>query len=128
MTENPDVQPDPFGDEPGAGSVEEGPVEEGELDLDDDPGDGIISRAFDGDRDGPSVSELRDQYGLGREAGIAGRGIARMATGAGIPPILEIATGAGLATLKLSNDGPLDDEPTEDDTGRAPVGGQGIER
>jgi hypothetical protein len=128
-----DVGPDPFGDEPGEGDLGAAPVgPDGDDDLDEEPGEGIIARAFDGGRDGPTVSELREQYGVGREAGIAGRGVARMATGAGVPPILEIATGATLGALKLSNDGgPLDRDPDADaDVGgdTPSVGGEGIGR
>jgi hypothetical protein len=121
-----DVGPDPFGGEPGAG-------DDGELATDgdaveaepvDEPGEGIAGRLLDGDRDGPSIDDMKNDYGLGQEGAIAGRGIVRLATGGGVPPAFEIVAGGVLGALKLSEDGgPLDREP--DDDGPA-VGGEGI--
>jgi len=121
-----DVGPDPFGDEPGAGDDGElatgGDVDD--VEAVDDSGEGIGARLLDGDRDGPSIDTLRDDYGLEREGAIAGRGIVRLATGGGVPPVFEIVVGSTLGALKMSEDGgPLDREP--DDDGPA-VGGEGI--
>jgi hypothetical protein len=129
MTDDPDVQPDPFDvdGEPGDGELEDGPAS-GDVEPVDGGGasDGILSRAFDGNRDGPTVSDLKNEYGLGREMAIAGRGITRMATGGGVPPAFEIVVGSVLGALKLSEDGgPLDREP---DAGAGNVGGEGLRR
>jgi hypothetical protein len=120
-----DVGPDPFGDEPGADGDElatDGDVDD--VEPVDDSGEGIGARLLDGDRDGPSIDDMKNDYGLGQEGAIAGRGIVRLATGGGVPPAFEIVAGGVLGALKLSEDGgPLDREP--DDDGPA-VGGEGI--
>lgn len=120
------VGPDPFDDEPGDGelptdgeAVEAEPVSES--------GNGIAGRLLDGDRDGPSIDDMKNDYGLGQEGAIAGRGIVRLATGGGVPPAFEIVAGGVLGALKLSEDGgPLDRDPGDDD--HADVGGGGIRR
>jgi len=55
--------------------------------------DGPLSRLFDGDAPGPSTGELSQQYELERGEAVVGRGILRVATGSGVPPVAEILLG-----------------------------------
>ena len=69
-----------------------------------EPTAGPMDRLFDGSAPGPSVGELEGDYGLGKPWSIFGRGCVRVATGDGIPPIVEIVIGAALGTRKLMDE------------------------
>jgi hypothetical protein len=104
------VEENPFEQEPGE--------ENSELENEPGDGDGIMQRAFDGDRDGPTVDSLKSDYGLSQESAIAGRGLVRMGTGSGVPPVFELGLGGGLLALRERekndeiNDDPGHGEPT----------------
>jgi hypothetical protein len=51
------------------------------------------------------VGQLQTDYGLGHEWAVAMRGIVRVATGSGIPPIAEILMGSIMAMLKAQKSG-----------------------
>jgi len=71
-------------------------------------GGGPMNRLFDGNATGPSVDELRMDYGVGREWAISLRGIMRVATGSGVPPAVEIVMGAVMALVgQAQSDGGL---------------------
>jgi len=55
--------------------------------------DSPLSRLFDGNADGPTTGELQTEYSLDRAEAVTGRGILRVATGSGVPPVAEILLG-----------------------------------
>jgi len=92
MSELPDDPFDPNPDQPDENPVEStSPV----------PTGNIADRLFDGAAPGPSVQELKGDYGLAREWSIALRGLVRAATGDGIPPVAEILMGSVLGAVKM---------------------------
>lgn len=59
------------------------------------------SRLFDGDAPGPSIPELEREYGISEKyITMPLRGILRVSTGSGVPPIVEILLGGVLFGLK----------------------------
>jgi hypothetical protein len=62
--------------------------------------DGPMERLFDGGAPGPAVDELRRDYDLPRSLAICGRGIVRVGTGDGVPPVAEIIGGSIMAMLE----------------------------
>jgi hypothetical protein len=89
-----------------------------------EPSGGPIDRLFDADAPGPSVDELRGEYQMPRWAAIVSRGVMRVATGSGVPPVAEIIIGAVMGLmgsdmpLSIDSDADTNDEPT----GGAPPG------
>lgn len=63
-------------------------------------GEGPISRLFDGSAPGPSVEELRMDYELPRPLAMIARGILRVASGDGVPPIFDIVMGSVLFIMQ----------------------------
>lgn len=103
----------------------EGGAGDGAGDLDGEPGDpagagaGVIGRLFDGSVRGPTVDELKMDYGLSFPWAISLRGLVRVSTGTGVPPIFEILMGSILATVRAARDG---DEGGAIDVGSADEG------
>jgi hypothetical protein len=110
------------------------PIEEGETDdmggtdsMADTGSSSPLDRLFDGSAPGPSVGELRADYSMPQWLAVMSRGIMRVATGDGVPPIAEIiiggvmgAMGRDFPGLSLSRD---DGEST--DSGSTPDVGSG---
>lgn len=111
-------------------SIEEGETDDmgGSSGMADAGSSSPLDRLFDGNAPGPSVGELRADYSMPQWLAVMSRGIMRVATGDGVPPIAEIviggvmgAMGRELPGLSLSrNDG---DEST--DSGSTPDAGSG---
>lgn len=66
---------------------------------------GPLDRLFDGNVPGPGVGELEADYDVEKPWAIFLRGVTRVATGSGVPPIAEIVWGGGLGVAKLQRDG-----------------------
>jgi hypothetical protein len=69
-----------------------------------------LDRLFDGSAPGPQVGELKADYDMPQWLAVLSRGIMRVATGDGVPPIAEIVIGGvmgamGMDGLSLSRDG-----------------------
>lgn len=77
---------------------------------------GPLDRLFDGDCPGPSVGEIEMNYGLSKHWAVFMRGVVRVATGSGIPPIVEIAFGGALAFLNSQKAGKVRALPSGDGT------------
>jgi len=98
-------------------------TEEPEHEHDIDTSDGPLDRLFDGDASGPSTRELQQEYGLDRNQSVAGRGILRVATGSGVPPVFEILFGSVMWVMQQRTNGsdesvPVDvDNPDDDPLG-----------
>ena len=65
-----------------------------------DRGGSWFQKLFDGDALGPSVQELEADYDLPKEISVILRGVLRVSTGSGVPPIAEIALGAFMWVTK----------------------------
>lgn len=98
MVDQEELPDDPFSDGPTDGTT--GTARDG-LPPAGGVGGGVMGRLFDGSVGGPSVDELRADYGLPREWSIALRGIVRVATGEGIPPAAEILMGSVMGMFKM---------------------------
>jgi hypothetical protein len=83
-----DSQPEPDADEPAAEPSTGGPMQ----------------RLFDGNAQGPATRELQSDYGVPQWLAVTLRGILRVATGTGVPPLFEIAFGASMGALKVARD------------------------
>ncbi len=67
----------------------------GGIDGDEELGGGSpMDRLFDGNAPGPSVGELKADYEMPQWMAVLSRGIMRVATGSGVPPIAEIVIGS----------------------------------
>jgi len=75
-----------------------------------DRGGSWFQKLFDGDAVGPSVDELEADYGLPKEISVILRGVLRVSTGSGVPPVAEIALGAFMWVTKQQK-GADDDVP-----------------
>jgi len=64
-----------------------------------DPSAGPVDRLFDGDAPGPEVNELKADYDMPQWLAVLSRGIMRVATGGGVPPIAEIIIGSVMGIL-----------------------------
>lgn len=78
------------------------------------PAGNPISRAFDGSVDGPPVSKFEQDYGLEQPEAIGLRGVVRMATGSGVPPIGELLLAGVLRFYRSRPSEPETD--TDEDT------------
>lgn len=109
MSELPDSPFEPINDAGDTDETTDGINGEESL---SEPADGPIDRLFDGDAPGPQVRELRDQYDMPQWAAIISRGIMRVATGSGVPPIAEILIGTVMGFLGSDMDltGSSDDQ------------------
>jgi hypothetical protein len=67
-------------------------------------GQSWINKLFDGDAEGPPISQLRSDYDLPREICIILRGILRVSRGSGVPPIAEMVLGAVIYVISQSQD------------------------
>jgi hypothetical protein len=67
-------------------------------------GQSWMNKLFDGDADGPPISQLRSDYDLPREICIILRGILRVSRGSGVPPIAEMVLGAVIYAISESQD------------------------
>lgn len=76
-------------------------------------GEGPIARLFDGSAPGPDVAELRADYDLPRPLAMIARGVLRVASGDGVPPIFDILMGVVLLFWQQQDDG-TDDAPGAD--------------
>jgi hypothetical protein len=78
-------------------------------DLDDAGGgglsDGPLDRLLDGDAEGPAVGELQADYGFPQWMAVAARGVLRVATGSGVPPVFEILVGSVMGIMRTFGDG-----------------------
>lgn len=78
-------------------------------DLDDAGGgglsDGPLDRLLDGDADGPAVGELQADYGFPQWMAVAARGVLRVATGSGVPPVFEILVGTVMGIMQTFDGG-----------------------
>jgi len=63
--------------------------------------DSPFDRLFDGNAEGPRVQELQNNYNADWHWATALRGLCRVGTGSGIPPIVEIAIGGGAGIYQL---------------------------
>jgi len=70
-----------------------------------------FEKLFDGDALGPTVAELEADYDLPKEVSVMLRGILRVASGSGVPPIAEIALGAFMYLTKQRQGGSNEDIP-----------------
>jgi hypothetical protein len=89
----------------GDGDRDDAAIHEGTIGGDGFEGGGLSSsgpmeRLFDGGAPGPAVDELRRDYDLPRSLAICGRGIVRVGTGDGVPPVAEIIGGSIMAMLE----------------------------
>jgi len=75
-------------------------------------GQSWINKLFDGDADGPPISQLRNDYDLPREICIILRGILRVSRGSGVPPVAEVVLGAVIYAISQSQD--AEDTPNVD--------------
>jgi len=75
-----------------------------------DRGGSWFEKLFDGDAVGPTVQELEADYDLPKEISVILRGVLRVSTGSGVPPIAEIALGAFMWVTKQQSSGD-DDVP-----------------
>jgi len=65
-------------------------------------GQSWINKLFDGDAEGPPISQLRSDYDLPREICIILRGILRVSRGSGVPPIAEMVLGAVIYAISAN--------------------------
>lgn len=85
-----------------------------------------MDRLFDGSVPGPDVAELKRQYELPQWLAITSRGIMRVATGDGVPPVAEIVIGGALGAMGSDMDfsnGSDDDGDEHDGAEPANAGG-----
>jgi len=75
-----------------------------------DRGGSWFQKLFDGDAVGPTVAELEADYDLPKEISVILRGVLRVSTGSGVPPVAEIALGAFMWVTKHKGSGD-DDVP-----------------
>lgn len=78
-----------------------------------DESTGWVARLWDGSADGPTVRELREDYDLPRWGLLGLRGILRVATGDGVPPIAEILLAGVLFVLEGNRESSADEEGEE---------------
>lgn len=96
--------------------------------MDDAAGSGSpMERLLDGSAPGPSVQELRADYSMPQWLAVMSRGIMRVATGEGVPPIAEIVIGGVMGAMGkdysgLSLSGDDDGSGGEPETTGAPPG------
>lgn len=76
----------------------------------------IIDRLFDGSAPGPAVPQLMQQLGLERPHAMIARGVMRVSTGDGVPPIAEILIGMVLTVMNAQQEDGVAGEPAERDT------------
>lgn len=83
-----------------------------------DPSTGPVDRLFDGDAPGPEVNELKADYDMPQWLAVLSRGIMRVATGGGVPPIAEILIGGIMGILGSDMDiGSSGEETSTTDAG-----------
>jgi len=71
-----------------------------------------FEKLLDGDAPGPSIQELQSTYEFPKEVSIVMRGVLRVSSGSGVPPIAEIILGSVLwVTKQQQPDG--SDMPTD---------------
>jgi hypothetical protein len=97
--------------------MSESPFTEESDDLDGDlPGESPpptesqswFEKLLDGDAPGPTIQELQSTYEFPKEVSIVMRGVLRVSSGSGVPPIAEIILGAVLWVTKQQNGGGSD--------------------
>lgn len=71
----------------------------GEEELSGGGGGSPMDRLFDGDAPGPQVGELKADYEMPQWMAVLSRGIMRVATGSGVPPIAEILIGMVMGVM-----------------------------
>ena len=71
-----------------------------------------FEKLLDGDSPGPSIQELQSTYEFPKEVSIVMRGVLRVSSGSGVPPIAEIILGSVLWVTKQQNGG-SSDMPTD---------------
>jgi len=101
--------------------MSESPFTDEPEDLDGDIPDGgpaasgsqsWFEKLLDGDAPGPSIQELQSTYEFPKEVSIVMRGVLRVSSGSGVPPIAEIILGSVLWVTKQQN-GASSDMPTD---------------
>ena len=94
--------------------VDSGEEMGGEEDLTGSAGS-PIDRLFDGDAPGPQVGELKADYEMPQWMAVLSRGVMRVATGSGVPPIAEILIGTvmGFMGTDLSSAVKRDEEDSQ---------------
>jgi len=97
--------------------MSDSPFTEGPEDLDGDIPEGgpaasgsksWFEKLLDGDAPGPSIQELQSTYEFPKEVSIVMRGVLRVSSGSGVPPIAEIILGSVLWVTKQQNAGGSD--------------------
>lgn len=73
------------------------------------PASSPMGRLFDGNAQGPSTTELKADYGVPQWLAITLRGILRVATGEGVPPLFEITFGGAMGAYKYADSADLGD-------------------
>jgi len=67
-----------------------------------------FEKLLDGDAPGPSIQELQSTYEFPKEVSIVMRGVLRVSSGSGVPPIAEIILGSVLWVTKQQQSGGSD--------------------
>jgi len=75
--------------------------------------DGPVGRLFDGDAPGPEVGQLRADYEMPQWMAVAARGVLRVATGSGVPPVFEILVGSVMGIMQAQDDQDTETQTTD---------------
>jgi len=88
----------------GEGGDEESGGRSGEATWAPTASSGPLARLFDGRASGPSVGRMEADYGLDKPQATVARGLTRVGSGDGVPPIAEIVLGSILWVLSRRAD------------------------
>lgn len=81
-----------------------------------------MDRLFDGSAPGPAVGELKADYEMPQWLAVTSRGIMRVATGDGVPPIAEIVIGGAMGAMSSDMEFTTGDDESAENTGGGPPG------